>query len=234
MTATADVQQLQPDALVDLFVFDTTELGGDVRRFHGYASPEVITWQGQPFQRFPIQASGFELTGDGRPPTPTLTIANVDGMIGALCRALDDLVGAKVTRLRTFRRYLDAVNFPGGNPEADPNEQLRPEVWYVEQRSRETRELIELALASPLDLGGQTLPGRQITANMCGWLKHGGYRGPYCGYTGTDYFTITDARTLDSVFDKCSGRLASCKLRFGDTAALPFGGFPAADSLRGY
>jgi lambda family phage minor tail protein L len=82
--------------------------------------------------------------------------------------------------------------------------------------------------------GGQTLPGRQITANMCGWLKHGGYRGPYCGYTGTLYFTRDDVPTADPARDKCSGRVGSCKLRFGETAALPFGGFPAADALRGY
>lgn len=230
----ADVQQLEPGAMVDLFEIDMTTIGGDVRRLHGYTQVGDIVWQGNQFAPWPLQATGFEVSGDGRPPTPSITVANVDGTMGALCRALGDLISAKVTRLRTFGQYLDAVNFPAGNPTADPTEQLRPEVWYVEQRTRETREVIEFALASPLDLNGQALPGRQILANMCGWLKHGGYRGPYCGYTGQAYFDQLDVQVFDPSQDRCGGRVTSCKLRFGEFAELPYGGMPAADGLRGY
>ena len=34
---------------------------------------------------------------------------------------MDDLINAKVTRKQTFARYLDAVNFAEGNPEANPD-----------------------------------------------------------------------------------------------------------------
>ena len=233
MPAYADVQRLEPGALVDLFVLDTTDLGGDLRRMHGYAQIGPITWQGNVFDPFPIQATGFELTSDGRPASPTVTVANIGGAMSALARTLDDLVGARFIRLRTFGRYLDAVNFPDGNPTADPNEQLRPEVWYIEQRSRETSETIEFTLASPLNLNGAMLPGRQVLANVCGWLKHGGYRGPYCGYTGTARFNARDEPVSDPALDQCGGRLKSCRLRFESMGQpLNFGGMPAADGLR--
>lgn len=230
----ADIQQLEPGELVDLWQIDMTAIGGDVRRLHGYTQLAPIVWQGEEYHPWPLQASGFELTGDGRPAAPSITVANVDGSMGALCRLLDDLIGARVLRLRTLGKYLDAVNFPEGNPSADPDEQLRPEVWYVEQRSRETRDAIEFTLASPLNLNGAILPGRQIMANMCGWLKTGGYRGPYCGYTGTVYFNASDQPVADPSMDVCGGRVSSCKCRFGEFAELPFGGMPAADTIRGY
>jgi lambda family phage minor tail protein L len=230
----ADVQQLEAGALVDLFEIDLTAIGGDVLRFHGYTQVGEITWQSNAFDPWPIKSTGFELSGDGRPASPSLEVGNLGGTIGALAMALDDLVGSKLTRHRTFGKYLDAVNFGGVNPTANPAEYLRPEVWYIEQRSRETPEVVEFLLSSPLDMNGQVLPGRQILANMCGWLKHGGYRGPYCGYTGILYFNRQDEPVGDPALDQCGGRVSSCKLRFGADAELPYGGMPAADGARGY
>ncbi|MDB0543362.1 phage minor tail protein L, partial [Ralstonia solanacearum] len=37
MKITADIQRLEPGALVELFELDATAVGGDMRRFHGYA-----------------------------------------------------------------------------------------------------------------------------------------------------------------------------------------------------
>jgi phage-related protein len=34
------------------------------------------------------------------------------------------------------------------------------------------------------------------------------------------------------VMDQCGKRLDSCKLRFGEGAVLPYGGFPAAGLVR--
>ncbi|MDA6336866.1 hypothetical protein OSK69_25605, partial [Escherichia coli] len=37
---------------------------------------------------------------------------------------LQSLVGATVVRRRVYARFLDAVNFVAGNPEADPEQEL--------------------------------------------------------------------------------------------------------------
>ncbi len=47
---------------------------------------------------------------------------------------LQSLVGATVVRRRVYARFLDAVNFVAGNPEADPEQELADR-WVVEQMS---------------------------------------------------------------------------------------------------
>jgi lambda family phage minor tail protein L len=228
-----DIQTLEPGELVELFELDATQQGGDILRFHGHTQVGSIWWQGNEYSGWPIQTEGFARTGEGQQPTPTLSVGNVEGSITALCLYLDDMVGAKLSRMRTLGKYLDAANFPDGNPSADPEEQLPPELWYIEQKTEETNETVTFELASALDFNGTQLPRRQIVANVCSWLTFGGYRGPYCGYTGSAYFDRDDNPVADPALDRCGGRLTSCKRRFGENNPLPYGSFPAADLIRG-
>lgn len=221
----ADIQSLDPGAIVELFELDATNVGGSVSRFHAgtNALMQPVVWQGNTYPAMPIQAEGFAYSGKGTLPRPSLRVANVSGAISALVLAQDDLVGATLTRKRTLAKYLDAANFSGGNPSADPAQAFPDDVFYVEQKKLETAELVEFELASAMDLQGVTLPARRIVANSCQWV----YRGSECGYTGTNYFEADDSSTGNAQLDVCGKRLASCKLRFGATAELPFGAFPA-------
>lgn len=114
------------------------------------------------------------------------------------------------------------------NPTADPNSHLDDETWYVAQKTTENQAIIEFELGSPIDLEGVTIPRRQIVANVCGWR----YRGDGCGYAGPPVADVNDQPTSSALLDRCSKRLSGCKLRFGDTAELPFGAFPAAGLIR--
>lgn len=237
MTLTADIQGLEPGEHVELFELDATGIGGDRLLFHGYVNAGPILWQGNAYQPWPIEAEGFARNGVGTLPTPLLRVGNIGvgqdgeplpGMISALCLALDDLIGARLTRHRTLAQYLD------GQPTADPTQEFPPEIWLIEAKTSETKDVVEFELRSALDFDGQQLPARQINANMCGWVTIGGYRGPYCGYTGSAMFDRDDNPVIDPTRDKCGGRMTSCKLRFGEWAELPYGGFPSADTLRGY
>ena len=163
---------------------------------------------------------------------PKLSVSNIDGRITALCLMFGDLVGAKVIRRQTLVKYLDAANFPEGNPTADPNEHFQDEVWFIERKTSEDKETVEFELTTAIDLNGEQLPGRQIIAGVCGWLIRGGYRGPYCGYTGPAVADANDVPTDDPARDQCSGLVRGCKLRFGADKELPYGGFPAAGLLR--
>ena len=240
---TADIQALTPGSMVQLFELDATGIGGAVQRFHGYAQAGIIWWQGTEYAPWAIEAEGFARSGTGPQPAPTLRVGNIGqdaqgsplpGVISALCLALGDLVGARIIRRRTLGKYLDARNFSGGNPSADPGEELPPEIWLIEAKTQESAETVEFELRSALDFAGQSLPARQIQANACGWLSIGGYRGPYCGYTGAAMFDRDGKPVADPIADKCGGKVSDCKLRFGATKPLHFGGFPAADQLRGY
>ena len=78
-------------------------------------------------------------------------------------------------------------------------------------------------MVSAFDLSAVKLPRRQVIQNTCMWK----YKGAECNYQGTSYFNIMDIGS-DLSGDICGKRLSSCKLRFGATNTLPFGGFPGA------
>lgn len=226
MSITSDVQTLEPGSLVILFEVDATSMGAEVYRFHGHRGGGEIIFQGLEYTEWPIEAQGFEMTSQGKQPVPTLSLSNLDGYIGALCIYFDDLIGAKVTRRRTLTKYLD------GHPEADPNEEMPPDIYFIEKRSGENDEVIIFELSSALDFQGIQLPRGVIIANTCAWLSIGGYRGPYCGYNGPPVATEYDIITTDANLDRCGGLVRSCKLRFGENNELNYGSFPAAGLIR--
>lgn len=231
MTIASDIQKLNPGQLVEMFVLDATTISGSVLRWHAGVNElgNDVVWQGNTYTRFPVEASGFEKTGKGTLPRPVLRAANVTGLMGALARSLGDLVGAKVTRKRTFVKYLDAVNFPGGvNPTADPNVGFPDEIWVVDRKASENGVFIEFELAAAFDAAGVMLPRRQCIQNVCTWQ----YRSAECGYAGGPVADKNDVATSSSLFDACGKRLASCKMRFGAFSPLPFGGFPGVGLIR--
>jgi len=230
MTIFADVQALEPGAFVELFTLDGSSIGGSVLNFHGYTQVGTITWQGVQYEPWPLQAEGFERTS-GQPPTPKISVGNIDGSISSLCIAFQDLVGAPITHHRTFGKYLDAVNFPDGNPTADPTQELHPEVWFIERKASEDNQVVQFELSSAINFQGVQLPRRQIIANVCAWIAIGGYRGPQCGYTGGAVADLNDVATSDPTKDNCSGTVTGCKFRFG-SGPLPYGSFPAAGLTR--
>jgi len=231
MTVTADIQKLDPGSFIELFELNALNIGGSILRFHAHTQVGPIFWQGLEYAPWPIESEGFIRTGD-KLATPLIRASNLQGALTALVLTLDDLIGARLIRRRTMVKYLDAVNFPGGNPSADPLQELAPELWFLERKTQETSSVIEWELASALDFQGVKLPRRQILTNFCQWIVIGGYRGPYCGYIGPPVALPDDTPTADPLLDDCGGRLSSCKLRFGATNPLPFGSFPAADLVR--
>ncbi len=252
-TLSADLQQLEPGQLIQLIEVDGQDFGMDkVLRFHahnipaeGWASfaadnlPSII-WQGKEYDPHPYELKGFELTSTGSQPTPTLSVGNVANYVTALCIEYDDLVKAKVTIHTTLAKYLDAANWTNGNPSAQADETCeRVQVFYINAKTQENRSQVDFELCSPFDIQSLKLPSRQITP-LCTWCMRGKYRGGSasdiaknrsygCPYAGDRYFKKDGTPTDDPALDVCGGRLADCKLRFGDDQPLPFGGFPAAN-----
>ncbi len=218
----ADVQKLEPGNEVYLFDLDLTKQGGIVMYFHGYLQVGPILWQTRTYQPWPIAVAGIERTG-AQQPTPTFSVANVDGSISLLCAEYQDCLDAQLSIHHTFAKYLD------GQPGADPAEEFPVDTWFVNRKSSEDKNAVVFELAGALDVDGAVFPGRDVIANNCTWIARGGYRGPYCGYTGGPVADLNDAPTSDPAVDNCSGTLAGCKLRFGsDPRGLPYGGVPAA------
>lgn len=221
----AELQNLNPSAEIELFVLDLTIFGAGLFYFHAGTNNlgQNIVWQGQTYVRFPITASNFSYATSGPNPRPKLVVSNFMSVVTALLLEHRDLVGAKVIRKRTLKKYLDAVNFvPGVNPTADPDEHYSDDIFYIERKVNESQESVEFELSSPTDLNGIQFPRRQVIQNACPWR----YRGAECGYSDNRYFDKNDNPTSDPNSDSCSKRFEACKLRFPDTQ--PFGGFPSS------
>lgn len=199
-----------------------------VFRFTNEKNPILnnVVWQGVTYIAYPIEVKGFELSGRGSFPRPTLKISNYAAIMSGLTKQYADLVGLKFTRKRTRLKYLDAVNFTGGvNVSADPNTYYTDDIFYINRKTIENRMHIEWELTSAMDITGIKIPRRQIIQNTCAWK----YRSTECSYAGVNYFNSNDGVEVDPIQDVCGKRLSSCKLRFsGTNAILPYGGFPGA------
>lgn len=229
MTLAAEIQKLAPSAQVVLFEVDMSALGGDIYHFHGGTNElrQPVVWQGQTYTPWAVVATGFDVSGQGKLARPKLALANTQGTITALILSFGECLGAKVTRRRTLVKFLDAANFPGGvNPTADPDAHFPDDVFYIDRRARED-EIVEFELTASYDVTGVKLPRRQIIRSICTWK----YRGPECGYVGSEYFDKGDNPVESAAADVCGKRLSSCKCRFGENNPLPFGGFPGSGDI---
>ena len=180
MSSSAIVSNLQntnPSAIIELFTLqlDNSLHGATtIYRFHNGSSLKdngEIVWAGNSYLRFPIKAEGFAFR-KGQLPRPTLTVSNALGTITAILlnvnttTAGNDLTGATVTRIRTLARFLDAVNFPGDiNPYGTPDNtaEFPQEIYKIDRKSAENREVVQFELASVFDLAGIRAPNRQCT-----------------------------------------------------------------------
>lgn len=221
----SELQKPAPSSIIELFVLELNATQHGVTatyRFHAgtnMVDNGDLVWAGNTYLRFPVEAEGFAYEGKGQLPRPTLRISNILGTITALLLTLPGGIGgAKVTRIRTLARYLDAVNFPGGtNPYGtpDPTAEFPREIYYIDRKSIETRDVVEFELAAAFDLQGVRAPKRQCIANICQWV----YKSTECGYAGS--------------LPTCDKTLEDCKVHFGQNAALPFGSYPGIGTFFG-
>src|SRR5260364_193466 len=223
MTIQTEVQKLSPSALVELFELDLRLWGGEILRFHAgvNALGRDVVWQGQPYVRLPIEAEGFERRGQGALPRPRIRVANIDGLLGAEARAFEDFVGCRLIRKRTFARFLDAVNFPEGNPEADPNQHFSDEIWCVDRKAAENAVYLEFELAASIDLPGVRLQaGRSFRRPALGFTAQ-----PSAATQGTHILMRTTGPPLIRTKIGAASVCPAANAALGSMACLTLGAF---------
>ena len=125
-----------------------------------------VAYKGITYTAIPLETKGFELKSTGQLERPAITFANIGLALTGLANTYDDLVGAKVSRLRTLSIYLD------GEPKADPEAYWGPDSYVVEFKSEENQNTITFQLAVPFDLEGRSLPARRMLRESCPWIYH--------------------------------------------------------------
>ena len=171
----SSLQDINPSAIIELFTLQlSTALHGanTIYRFHAGSNLNAngkIVWAGNEYLRFPVQASGFAFQ-KGQLPRPKIAISNATGLISSILLSVNettagkDLTGATVTRIRTLAKFIDAVNFADGtNATADNTAEFPKEIYSIDRKATETRDIVEFELAAPTDLAGVRIPGRQAT-----------------------------------------------------------------------
>ena len=177
----SDIQKVNPSAIIELFTLtlDNALHGATtVYRFHAGTNLDAngkIVWAGNEYLRFPVQATGFAYQR-GQLPRPTLTVSNMGSpSISAILLTVNqttagnDLTGAKVIRIRTMARFLDAANFSGAtNPfgTPDPTAEFPQEIYYIDRKKAENRQVVSWELAAVFDLAGIRSPKRQCTRSL--------------------------------------------------------------------
>jgi len=178
---TSELQAIAPGAIIELFVIElNTTLHGTntIYRFHNGANLNAngeVVWAGNSYLRFPIECTGFEFGSTGTLPRPKISISNILGTITTIMLDVNkttvgnDLNGAKFIRIRTLARYLDAVNFTGGtNPfgTPDPTAEFPQEIYFLDRKVTETRDIVTWEAQSALDLINVKLPKRIATRDI--------------------------------------------------------------------
>ena len=176
---------LQPTAILELFrVFPdrinkpTLFLG-----FHGGAVYEKsIVWQGVEYLPLAIETEGFDILADGKLARPKIRVANQNNIITNFLQNYKDFKNAKIIRKRVSVKFIDDINFEGGNPfgTADPKAELTDETWLMGRKTQESKIFVEFELNSPLDLENFSINNRNIVSKFCYWQ----YRGEGCRYAG--------------------------------------------------
>ena len=188
----AELQKINPNSIIELFELELVEglhyaTGNPsnvptIYRFHSGGNIDTyanIVWQTNTYERFPIEASGYEFAGEGKIPRPTLVMSNLGGItrLGSVLRVTDllitvnlvtahnDLLDAKVTRRTLTADALDASNFAGNtNPFGTPSSDEFPkEIHFIDRKIQESRDTVSFELVNRLDMQNKRVPARQVT-----------------------------------------------------------------------
>jgi phage-related protein len=155
-----------------------------------------VVWQSNEYLRYPVEASGFAFQKGQLPrPQITisnaLSLISAVMLEVNLITAGNDLTGAKVTRIRTLAKFLDVTNFASNglfvqenstdyialedsdlfaqesvSPGTPANNEFPREIYYVDRKVAENRDVVTFELASISDLAGIRLPKRQCTRDL--------------------------------------------------------------------
>ena len=198
-----ELNKINPSSIIELFelelIVGTHIAAGNpqnlptIYRFHAGANlnnfGEVI-FQNNSYQRVAVKVSGFERNSKGVVPRPTLTFANVGGIVQDPISELaitmsdflnnvnkvtphNDLVNAKFTRKMPLASALDDDNFLpiGGNDPVNPfgtpsSDRLRDEIFVIDRKAVENRQIVEFELTAAHDLQNRQIPQRVVTRDL--------------------------------------------------------------------
>ena len=222
-----DAQQAGVGKLISLFSIDLSPITGNSTEIYYFTSDTTSSgtnpfWGGKKYFSIPMELTGAELNGKELA-RPLLRVGNTASSISNVfigwTSAYEDMVGAIVTRTRTFDKYLD------GEPAADNTACFTPDIYTVSQKTIQNRIMIEWELTGYMDMVGIGVPKRQVLRDSCTHRYRvydtttSGFNDDLatCPYRGVYVFKSTGEFAESNAHDQCGKKLSDCKLRHINT-----------------
>ena len=232
-------QSLTPGDLVALYVIDLSPIGVNTQFAFTPRTPKTtyLTYRGVQYAPLDVMCEGFEYNGDGTLPQPRISITNVTRIMSAAAVLYDDILGATLTRIRTYSQFLDGGATPDGEAA------YAPDIYRFHQKTEHNKKVITWTLAAAMDQEGVQLPRRQVLRDVCLWRYRRAVLNPDGSFARYDYTGVQCPYTGDQAYDKdgnpttpdkdSPGRhvVNCCRARFGTDAQLPFAGFPGVGRI---
>lgn len=227
MTNIASLQSLDHDSELILFELTNFNKSSPFDLF-AFTANDSTVFNGVSYIPLACSIEGLEISSAGQLPVPTLAVSDATTEDSQIITGLidfygDGLVGSVVTIKQVLRMNLDDGIAP--NPAA-----IKPAQSFQISHIKEMVPGVGVTfeLTTPLELLETKLP-IQLLLNKCQWRYRSGLECPYFGTSEWDVngnpVPFGDPRA------GCGKTISDCKLRFGSTAVLPMGAFPALTRL---
>lgn len=197
-----------------------------------------VTVGGRLYEGFPVELTGLEFEGGGAPARPTLRIGAIPLEFQGMIRALDYLLGAKLTISRIFSEHVHDESLIFGSA-----------TFVLDRLSEMSKTTVSWELRSILDFDGHKLPKSFVNRDYCPFTVRK-WIGPtdedwatytptdedwemtqaVCPYSGPTIFDEDGNETNDPTKEHFARTLEKCcQLRYTNLRDMPFGGFPGAE-----
>tara|TARA_B110000483_G_scaffold36065_1_gene44136 strand:+ start:8848 stop:9945 length:1098 start_codon:yes stop_codon:yes gene_type:complete len=132
------------------------------------------------YNPMPMMIDGLSLQADGASSRPALTVANIGTLFQTELGDFknDDLIGQRLVRRQTLRKYL-----VGGAEDASPPIEFPSQEYVIDRIAEENPISITYEVATPFDLENIQLPRRIVVGKYCSWKYQGHASGKGGGCT---------------------------------------------------
>ena len=231
----SDVQQAAIGQMIFLYEIDLSDINSGTILYFTEGTTEdsqAIEFNSRTYFPIQMETEGFDVTGEGQLPRPRIRVSNAVLTLSSYVKDYNDLLGAKFTRRRTLRKYLD------DGPEANPSAEFPSEIFTIQQKTEHNKFMIEFELAAYMDFEGVVIPKRQILRDFCTYQ----YRTfnettnsfnyatvdiqcPYGNFgisninPGNYLYTSLGRHTYEKSEDRCGKQWTDCELRYAGQVA---------------
>jgi len=158
MTIQQELQQQTINPLVEMYVIDLSVIGEAIHHF----TPNIegsnnVSFGGTSYLPLPLAISSVERSTAGSPPRAQLNVNDYSRLLRSYIVDNEDLVGCRVTRFLTLRKFLDDGTSPDGS-------QRKQVVTFVINQLESTKgDDLVFGLRNLIDLPNLELPRGKVT-----------------------------------------------------------------------